>query len=121
MALGCGSSAKFCANYVNKNALSACGQLTVQAINIRAADAIVSRAPKPMKILPIREVLSKLVLLPLPRKAAMLNEEAGGSADTMARDSAGLLSVAVGELFSTARSMSFSSSDATTCAWGAVG
>jgi hypothetical protein len=33
------------------------------AMNIRAADAIVSRVPKAMKIFPISEVLSRLSLL----------------------------------------------------------
>jgi hypothetical protein len=32
------------------------GPMCLQAMNIRAAEAIVSNAPKPMKILPISEV-----------------------------------------------------------------
>jgi hypothetical protein len=32
------------------------GGVTGYAMNMRAAEAIVSRAPKPMKIFPIREV-----------------------------------------------------------------
>ena len=60
-------------------------------MNMRAAEAIVSSAPKPMKILPISEVLSQVPLLLLAALPAITGaaEAAGGSAAAMASGAAG--------------------------------
>ena len=50
-------------------------------MNMRAADAIVSSAPKPMKIFPIRDVWSKVELSPVNVAAGAVDELAGGELD----------------------------------------
>ena len=66
------------------------GQLTLYAMNMRAAEAIVSNAPKPMNIFPTREVRSQvepslLLLLAITGAAGAV----GRSAEAVARGGAG--------------------------------
>ncbi len=75
----------------------------VQAINIRAAEAMVSKPPNAMKILPTREVLSQVVLL------SVATSGAGVSMVAFASVSGGLSLLM-------ARSRSLSWSAATSCA-----
>src|SRR5665647_163489 len=76
-------------------------------MNIRAAEAMVSRAPKPMKIFPISEVWSQAVLS-LLLAATGAAGAAGASAEANARGAAGAV------LWRSARSTSLSWSAATT-------
>src|ERR1700676_4067185 len=69
------------------------GHKAAHAMNMRAAEAIVSSAPKPMKIFPISEVLSQVLslLAALPAITGAAGEAAGGSAAAMAIGPAGAL------------------------------
>ena len=51
-----------------------------QAMNMRAAEASVSKVPKPIKILPISEVLSQVELAVLPALAATTTGGLAGGA-----------------------------------------
>ena len=71
--------------------MRASGTKAAHAMNMRAAEAIVSSAPKPMKIFPISEVWSQVelsLLLALPATRAR-RRAAGGSAEAMRDGAAG--------------------------------
>src|SRR5216683_4498652 len=65
------------------------GRGSTQAMNMRAAEAIVSSAPKLMKIFPIREVWSQVELSVLLAAVTGVAGAAGASAAAIARVGAG--------------------------------